>query len=148
VLERVERQARSQRRRWIGVAAGALAAAALVMLVFALRRPRAAPALEVSSERTNLQRADMLAVHDTLTVRATELEEVRLYAANGSLLARCPRGPHCVDGRLELVLEVPGKLALIGVAMCQLPEPAGFADDLARAKEAKCTIVERSVTVR
>jgi hypothetical protein len=90
-------------------------------------------------------------VNDTLRVRgAPAVVELRVYPLGGRAIARCPGGPHCTPaGAIELMLEVPGPLEILGLSGCTPPASSGErADDEAAARAAHCEIALQPVKVR
>jgi hypothetical protein len=145
-------------RRAVWVAAGAFAAAALVLIVMWHRRPAEsglALAFNIipaaSTDQTLMGSASdsrEAMVHSTLRVpRDPRLTEVRVYQltpAEGPVLARCP-GAHCTpDGVLELVLEVHGSVEIMGFTGCTPPPPRGTrSEDERDAHDQRCEVAIR-----
>jgi hypothetical protein len=104
--------------RWLAAGALATAAAAVVWMLL----PRA-PTLEVAVRHTRITRgaSDELVVGDQLlvTARPREIGDLRVYRrSDGTLVARCPRGPGCMAESagaqtIEITLDAPGQYQVI-----------------------------------
>lgn len=157
VLAGVDADAARRRRRLAWITGGACAAAAAVVIVLlGFRRPSAVGDQLVVEIEPNASTSHQYMsgpgsngealVHDTLRVRGTPgIRELRVYPVTGGVIARCPGGPHCTAaGGIELVLDVPGPLDILGFAGCTPPAPgADRAADETAARAAHCEIVSR-----
>jgi hypothetical protein len=137
---------RTAAARW--TAAGALAAAAGVALV--VRAPHAA-VLEIAVRHRGTSRgSDTAALGDRLviTARPERTGDLRVYRADGVLVARCPGGPTCPTGApdplvVELTLDAPVSYQVILVDQLDAALPGGAMDvyvDAARAAHARITL--------
>jgi hypothetical protein len=132
--------------RW--VTGGALAAAAAAVALLVLRpRPRA-DELEIAIRRGELARGlGEAAVGDRLIIRAHPRgpSELRVYRADGPLVARCPDGPGCTtkaqgEHAIDVELEAPVLYHVILVVGASAPLSDGTMDaylEAARAANAR-----------
>jgi hypothetical protein len=133
--------------RWTGGAL--LAAAAAVVVVVSLRPRPPAPELEVAIHHGDPSRSDSrdAAVSDRLIVRARPrgASELRVYRADGPLVARCPDGPRCTtpaqgEYAIDITLDAPVQYHVILVVGTVAPLPEGTMDtyiDAARTANAR-----------
>jgi hypothetical protein len=145
---------RTPASRW--VIGGVLATAAAVVVWIRLpREPKrstpAAPDLEVAVLHTGVTRGGSgeaaIGDHLVVTARPREAGDLRVYRSDGTLLARCPRGPGCKQDShgvqtIELTLDAPDQYQVILVDGVSDAPPDGAIDaylDAARAAHARIT---------
>jgi hypothetical protein len=130
---------------------GAFVAGAAALLISRPPRPPQSPELEVATWRAGEPRdLDGVSVGDRLVVTARPragIGDLRIYLPNGTLVARCPRGPACSisNGRevIDITLEKPVQYQVILAVMAadaahELPGDAMQAYlDAARAANAR-----------
>ncbi|HET9626695.1 MAG TPA: hypothetical protein VFP84_35275 [Kofleriaceae bacterium] len=145
--EPVRAAPRRARRRWL--AAGAMVAAAAVVLVIVWTRAadRTPIALrDRPSQPTYLDGSDEHHSHDTVRIPGDPaLRAVRIYRPGGALLASCPGDPRCAaDGGLAIELPGAGRFEILGFTGCAPPPSRGDREaDEAAAHDAGCQIVRR-----
>jgi hypothetical protein len=143
--------------RW-GTAAAATLAAAAVAVLMLRPRPRAEE-LEIAIIHGEPSRDDsrQTAVGDRLIVKAHPggASELRVYRADGPLVARCPDGPGCTTGArdehaVEVTLDTPVPYHVILVVGASASLPDGSMDtylDAARAANARI-VTRQPIEVR
>ena len=148
---------RSRAVAWITGGTFVAAAAALVLV---LMRPKPSPGeLEIAIRHGEAARGDAqeAAVGDRLLIRSRSRgpSELRVYRADGPLVARCPAGPGCTtsaegEHALDVSLDAPVQYHVILVVGAGAPLPGGTMDaylDAARAAGAR-VVTHQPIDVR
>lgn len=144
--------------RWATGGTLVAAAAAMAMVVLRPRPPVPRGELEVAIHHGDPARGDSreAVVGDRLVVKAHpgDASELRVYRADGPLVARCPNGPRCsipAQGEhvIDVTLDAPVQYHVILVVGVRDPLPDGTMDtylDAARAANARI-VMHRPIDV-
>lgn len=144
--------------RWGAIAATTAAAAVVVLLLLRPRTTAPDRELELEIRRGSVVRGDTreAAVGDHLIIRTRPrgASELRVYRADGPLVARCPGGPACTNSAadlyaIDLVLSAPVRYEVILVVGANAAPPESTLDDFVNAAvAAKARIEQYPIDVR
>jgi hypothetical protein len=131
---------------------GALAVAATFVVWIRLPRdPEPEPELEVALRHTSATRSapdeHVVGDHLVVTARPRDAGDLRVYRADGTLVARCPNGPGCrgeAHGAqiIDIPLDAPGQYQVILVdGVSDAPPDAAMDVYLAAARAANARMI-------
>jgi hypothetical protein len=141
-------------KRWLAAGGGIVAAAAVVLL---LLRPRPIGwEIKHGGEVRSVASSDgqlSANVGDHLRISLPQASEVRVYAPDGKLAAKCPGGPECVAGpdgsHVDLTFKSADTYtAVLVVDGGDLSEAKTLADFLDRARNAGKQIITKTIEIQ